>query len=144
MKKEAAFWFVAIAAAVLYGLMDGARFYGGVNVGPPATSRLLLHAVLEAYEWLPSFMAGLIVRRRAPLLALVIVLVGSFLGVGFRGYFAPTLIIDDWDPIVVNQTQGLLALLQAAVSAAGGQFLAMRRSSNQPLQPTAREDARSG
>ena len=143
-KNEATFWFVAVAAAVLYGLMAGGRYYGGIYQGPPPTSHLLFHSIADAYGWLPSFLAGLIVRRRAALLALVIVLVGSFLGTGFRGYFAPGVVVDDWDPILVNQMQGILALLQAAVSAAGGQFLGTLRSSNQPLQPTPREDAHSG
>ena len=142
--NEAIFWLVAVAAAVLYGLMEAGRYWGGVQIAPIPVSRLVLHTVMETYDWLPSFLAGLIVRRRAVLLALVTVLVGSFLAEIFRGYFAPTLVIDDWDPSIVNQMQGVLAILGAAVSAMAGQFLATRRSSNKPLQPTAREDARSG
>lgn len=137
------FWVVAVAAAILYGLMEAGRYWGGVQIGPVPTARWLLFAMLETYRWSPSFLGGLVLRRRAVSLAVITVLVGGLLAKGFRGYFAPTLVIDDWSPGTLKLAETVLAILGAAVSAMGGQFLA-QRSSDKPLQPTAREDARSG
>jgi hypothetical protein len=144
--SEAAFWLVAFATAVLYGFMHagqyGVSFFGGKT--QPRTIGLLVHAVMETYGWLPSFAAGLIVARRAVLLGLLVVLLGKVFTLFFRDLLAPTLIIDDWDPAVVNLVQLALAIVEAVVAATAGQFLANRGSSNKPFQPIARENARSG
>ena len=141
--SEAAFWLVAFAAAVLHGFMHagqyGVSFFGGET--QPRTIGLLVHAVMETYGWFPSFAAGLIFARRAVLLGFLIVLLGKVFTLFSRDLLAPTLIIDDWDPAVVNLVQLALAIAGAMVAAMAGQFLANRGSSNKPLCRTGNQSA---
>ena len=128
-KSEAAFWLVAIGAAVLYGFMHAAPYGPSFFSGQTQieTAELLFHAVMETYGWLPGFAAGLILARRAVLLSFVIILLGQVFSSVFRDLFAPTLIIDDWDRAVVNWVELGLAIAGVAVAATGGQFLSRQR-----------------
>jgi hypothetical protein len=69
--NEIRFWVVALAAIVLYGFMLWGTYAVPMTMGidsNTATLRDEITAILGTYAWLPSFLAGLLARRRAILL----------------------------------------------------------------------------
>ncbi|MFL6617601.1 MAG: hypothetical protein ACJ8MH_03315 [Povalibacter sp.] len=128
-RREATFWLVAIATAVLYGFMQSGRFWVPLSSGSGSHVRtvgLLLHVVMSAYGWLPTFLAGLVVRRRPIVLAVLAVLLGGLSELFFRDHFAPSIFIDDWNPPIVKLATQVTAVSAAAVSAIAGQCLGKR------------------
>ena len=107
------------------------------------TAARLTYTLLETHGWLPSFLAGLMVRRRGALVGALTVVAGAAISPLFHDLWMPRAVIDDWDPAVVNLAQALFAVAGGAVAGIAGQAISNERSLNKPLQPIAREDARS-
>ncbi|MBB6096242.1 putative membrane protein [Povalibacter uvarum] len=87
----------------------------------------MLSALLWTYSWFPGFLAGLLAGRGAVPLAVVTVVIGAVAKSVFHSLFSPMVVIDDWDPAIVNLVQGLLAIVAAAVAAFAGQCMSRRR-----------------
>ncbi len=136
------FWPIALGAAILHGAMYMGRFAlphtfdANVMV---QTAPALLHALLEHYGWVPSFVAGVVAGRRGALLGVLTVVGGAAARPFFQDLWLANVTGDDWDSEIVNLAQGLLAVACSVVGGIAGESISRRILLNNPLQPIARD-----
>ena len=137
---------IVLGSALIYAAMYKGTY--GLPIfdahGELHTVARLAYTLLETHGWLPGFLAALLVKKRGALVGALTVAAGAALSPFFHDLWMPRAVIDDWDPVIVNLAQGLFAVAGGAVAGIAGQAVSNGRSSNRPLQPIARENARSG
>lgn len=124
---ETKFWVVALAVIILYGFMAWGAYAIPMAMGFDSsypTLRGLLGATLGTYAWLPSFLAGLLARRRAILLGVLTVVGGTICTFIFRAadtITTPELIELTWQGPILRPYAALLDIALAVIASFAGQ-----------------------
>lgn len=135
---ETKFWVVALAAIILYGFMAWGAYAIPMAMGPVTstpTLRGLLAATLGTYAWLPSFLAGLLARRRAVLLGVLTFVGGTICTFIFRAadtITTPELIELTWQGPVLRPYAALLDIALSVIASFAGKSVIFR-SRSRPL-----------
>jgi len=140
--RAAMFWPIAVGAAILHGAMYTGRFALPSSFDPNVvvqTAPALLHALLEHYGWVPSFLAGVFAGRRGALLGVLTVVGGAATRPFFHDLWLWNVHGDDWDSELVDLAQALLAVACSVVGGIAGESVSRRMFLNNPLQPIARD-----
>lgn len=129
---EAKFWVVAFSAMALYGFMEWGGYAIPMMMGYDSahpTLRDFISASSEASIWIPSFIAGVLARRRPVLLGVLTVVGGTLCTFAFRSVdsiTAPLLTHITWQDPVVRPYAALLNIALSAVVCFAGQSLILR------------------
>jgi hypothetical protein len=132
---ETKFWVVALAAIILYGFMAWGAYAIPMAMGFDSsypTLRGLFGATLGTYAWLPSFLAGLLARRRAVLLGVLTFVGGTVCAVIFRvaDTTTPPLLTEiTWQGPILRPYAALLEIALAVISSFAGQSVVFRSRS---------------
>lgn len=141
---ETRFWVVALAAIILYGFMAWGAYAIPMAMGfdtSTPTLRDLLTATLGAYAWLPSFLAGLLARRRAVLLGVLTVVGGTLCTFIFRAadtVTTPLLTELTWQDPIVRPYAALLNIALSVIASFAGKSAIFRPRSRPFVTKTTR------
>jgi len=143
--RAVTFWLIVVSAAILHGAMYMGRFALPHTFDPNVivqTAPALLHALLEHYGWIPSFLAGMVAGRRGALVGVLTVVLGAATRPFFQDLWLSNVTGDDWDSEIVNLAQALLAVACSVVAGIAGESVSRRIFLDNPLPPIARDTGR--